>query len=216
VNALLSEESWNSGLVEIYNVIAGDYVYGNPYDLVVFADNHDIQRIYSQLNNDLELLKMAMTFILTTRGIPQIYYGTEIAMKSSRDHGDIRSDFPGGWEGDETNGFNSTGLKKWQLEIQDYLKKLLIWRGTSKAITKGRFIHYKPNSGLYTYFRVLNEEMLMIVINNNEKASYLDTTRYSDVLKDKKKAIGVFDKKEYKLGKKMRVPQKSAIVMDIY
>ena len=216
VNALLSEESWNSGLVEIYNVIAGDYVYGNPYDLVVFADNHDIQRIYSQLNNDLELLKIAMTFILTTRGIPQIYYGTEIAMKSSRDHGDIRSDFPGGWEGDETNGFNSTGLKKWQLEIQDYLKKLLIWRGTSKAITKGRFIHYKPNSGLYTYFRVLNEEMLMIVINNNEKASYLDTTRYSDVLKDKKKAIGVFDKKEYKLGKKMRVPQKSAIVMDIY
>jgi len=216
IDALLAEESWNSGVVNIYKVLASDYVYGNPYDLVVFAGNHDIKRIYSQLNNKIELLKMAMAFILTTRGIPQIYYGTEIAMKSSRDHGDIRSDFPGGWEGDKSNAFESKGLKKWELDTQDYLKKLLKWRGKSAAVTKGRLIHYKPSGGLYTYFRLYNDDLVMVVVNNNKNKKYLDLMRFKDVLKGKKKAIGVLDKKKYDMDKKISIPAKTAFILEVY
>ena len=216
VDALLSEESWNSGLVNIYKVLASDYVYGNPNGLVVFAGNHDIKRIYSQLNNDMKLLKMAMAFILTTRGIPQIYYGTELAMKSSSDHGDIRSDFPGGWEGDKSNAFESKGLKKWQLDAQDYLKKLLKWRVKSEAITKGRLIHYKPSDGLYTYFRLYNDKVVMVVVNNNKNGKELDLRRFSDVLKGKGRGVGVIDSKEYKIDKKISIRGKSTLVIDIY
>ena len=216
VDALLQEESWNSGVVNIYKVLASDYVYGNPYDLVVFAGNHDIKRIYSQLNNNMKLLKMAMAFILTTRGIPQSYYGTEIAMQSSRDHGDIRSDFPGGWEGDKANGFESKRLKKFQLDVQDYFKKLLKWRKKSLAVAKGRLVHYKPRDGMYTYFREFNDQLVMVVVNNNRKLKDLDLKRFSDVLDGKKKAIGIFNRKQYDLDKKITVPAKTTFILDVY
>tara|TARA_B100000029_G_scaffold376498_1_gene371076 strand:+ start:433 stop:2280 length:1848 start_codon:yes stop_codon:yes gene_type:complete len=216
VDALLAEESWNSGVVNIYSILAGDYLYGDPYDLVVFAGNHDIKRIYSQLDNDISLLKMAMGFILTTRGIPQIYYGTEIAMQSSRDHGDIRSDFPGGWEGDKANGFESKRLKKSQLDVQDYFKKLLKWRKKSLAVAKGRLVHYKPRDGMYTYFREFNDQLVMVVVNNNRKLKDLDLKRFSDVFDGKKKAIGVFNRKQYYLDKKITVPAKTTFILDVY
>ena len=216
IDALLAEESWNSGVVNIYKILASDYVYGNPYDLVVFGGNHDMKRIYSQLNNNIKLLKMAMSFILTTRGIPQIYYGTEIAMKSSRDHGDIRSDFPGGWEGDRSNASESKGLKSWELDAQDFLKKLLKWRGKSAAVTIGRLIHYKPSSGLYTYFRLFDDELVMVVINNNKNKKYLDLGHFEDILNGKKKGICALSKKEYDMDKKISIPEKSTLILDVY
>ncbi len=216
INALLSKESWNSGLIDIYKILASDYVYGNPYDLVVFAGNHDIKRIYSQLNKKIELLKMAMGFILTTRGIPQIYYGTEIAMQSSKDHGDIRSDFPGGWKGDKSNAFNSKGLKSWELEAQDYLKRLLKWRGKSEAVTKGSLIHYKPSDGLYTYFRLFNNEVVMVIVNNNKDKKFLDLERFKDILKGKRKGVSVCDDKKVNIDKKINIPAKTTFILDLY
>ena len=103
VNGLLGKEDWNSGIVDIFRVISNDFQYGDPYNLVVFAGNHDMKRIYSQLNEQMDLYKMAMIIISTVRGIPQIYYGTEIAMSSIDDHGALRKDFPGGWPGDKVN-----------------------------------------------------------------------------------------------------------------
>ena len=100
VNGLKGKESWNTGIGDIYRVISTDFVYGDPYNLVIFGGNHDMQRIYSQLDHDIDLYKMAMSIILTMRGIPQIYYGTEIILSSTGDHGQLRTDFPGGWPGD--------------------------------------------------------------------------------------------------------------------
>ena len=78
VQGLMSKEKWDSGIGDIYRVLANDYQYGDPYNLLVFAGNHDMQRIYSQLSENMDIYKMAMSFILTTRGIPQIYYGAEM------------------------------------------------------------------------------------------------------------------------------------------
>ena len=108
ITGLLSKDSWDSGIGNIYRTLSNDFQYGNPYNLVIFAGNHDMQRIYSVLNERLDLLKMAISFIATTRGIPQIYAGTEIAMPSTEDHGELRKDFPGGWENDKINAFDSS------------------------------------------------------------------------------------------------------------
>ena len=116
ITGLLSKDSWDTGIGNIYRTLANDFQYGNPYNLVIFAGNHDMQRIFSQLDERLDLLKMALSFIATTRGIPQIYAGTEIAMPSTEDHGELRKDFPGGWEDDKVNAFDDIGLSSTQIE----------------------------------------------------------------------------------------------------
>lgn len=103
---LTEEEGWGTGLIRIYEMLANDFLYPDPGSLVVFPDNHDMSRFYMQVGEDVGLLKMGLAFFLTTRGVPQLYYGTEVLMTHPGDsHGDIRSDFPGGWDGDSINAF---------------------------------------------------------------------------------------------------------------
>ena len=147
--SLLEKEAWNSGLIKIYDVISNDFLYGDPYNLVVFAGNHDMERIYNQVNEQYPLYEMAMTYVYTTRGIPQVYYGTEILLKGPADHGSLRTDFPGGWNSDKINGFNGLGLTNEQMEAQLFTKQLLNWRKNSLAVTKGTLTHYLPQNGVY-------------------------------------------------------------------
>ena len=115
VEALTSDESWNSGFISVYETLATDFLYGDPNNLVVFPDNHDMSRIFTQVDHDVRKWNMAMTLFLTTRGIPQVFYGTEILMSNpdTDDHGIIRTDFPGGWAQDnQKNGFNDVGLSE--------------------------------------------------------------------------------------------------------
>ena len=216
VKGLLSKESWNSGIGDIYRVIANDYVYGNPYNLVVFGGNHDMTRIFSQLNEDMDLYKMAMTYILTTRGIPQVYYGTEILMTGPSDHGALRSDFPGGWSTDKVNAFDGKGMKRQQKSAQRFIKKLLNWRKESLPITKGEFIHFHPSDGVYVYFRKYEDELVMVLMNNNNKTKNISTDRFFELLADKKQGRSILGNKVYDLTIKINLPAKSALVLEIY
>lgn len=103
VKALNEEETWDEGLVKMYEGLANDFYYASPKDLMVFPDNHDMSRIFTQLKGDIPNTKIALSYILTMPRIPQIYYGTEILMNDFQkpgDHGLIRTDFPGGWQND--------------------------------------------------------------------------------------------------------------------
>jgi neopullulanase len=121
----------NSGLLQLYEMLANDFLYPNPNNLVVFPDNHDMSRFYVQVGEDVELLKMGLTYFLTIRGIPQLYYGTEILMRHDGDsHGDIRADFPGGWPGDKVNAFTGEGLSLEQKELKGYISRIQNWRKT--------------------------------------------------------------------------------------
>ena len=215
VRSLKDSESWNSGIGDVYRVIANDYVYGDPYNLVVFAGNHDMERIYSQLNNNIDLYKMAMSFILTTRGIPQIYYGTEIIMESTADHGELRRDFPGGWKGDKVNGFSRKGLSNKEIEAQKYLKTLLNWRKKSPAITNGKLIHYPPKDGVYVYFRLFDNESVMVLINNNKNKTRVDLERFYEVLKNNKNGISVINNTKYNLKEKISLDKKSVLILEV-
>jgi len=215
VNGLLGNEDWNSGIVDIYRVISNDFQYGDPHNLVVFAGNHDMKRIYSQLNEQMDLYKMAMTIINTVRGIPQIYYGTEIAMSSTGDHGALRKDFPGGWPGDKANAFTGRSLNKKELEAQNFIRKLLNWRKENIAITMGNMIHYPVENGIYVYFRSYNEVLVMVIINNNKKSKTIDPDRFNEVIAEKKQGISILDNKVYDLTTKINLPGKGALILEI-
>ena len=215
VNGLLGNEDWNSGIVDIFRVISNDFQYGDPYNLVVFAGNHDMKRIYSQLNEQMDLYKMAMTIINTVRGIPQIYYGTEIAMSSTGDHGALRKDFPGGWPGDKVNAFTGRSLNKKELEAQNFIRKLLNWRKENIAITMGNMIHYPVENGIYVYFRSYNEALVMVIINNNKRSKTIDPDRFNEVIAEKKQGISILDNKVYDLTTKINIPGKGALILEI-
>ena len=213
--SLQEKENWNSGLIKIYETLSNDFLYGNPYSLVVFADNHDMERIYTQLNEQLSLYKMAMTYIYTTRGIPQVYYGTEILLKGPPDHGTLRTDFPGGWNSDNINGFNGFGLTNEQMEAQLFTKQLLNWRKNSLAITKGTLTHYLPQNGVYVYFRKYNNELVMVLINNNTSDASVSSKRFYEILDDKTQGISVPKKQVFDLENDIQVPGKTALILDL-
>ncbi len=115
-----------------------------------------MDRFFTQVKGDFDLFKLGMLFYATTRGVPQIYYGTEILMNNDDapgDHGVIRSDFPGGWEGDNVDAFKKIGLTTSQLDAQKFTKELLNWRKGATAIHNGSLKHFVPEDGVYVYFR---------------------------------------------------------------
>ena len=75
--ALNEPPTWENGMRRLYNLLALDFAYPSPNNNLIFLDNHDMTRIFLSLGKDLKKLKLALTFLLTTRGIPEIYYGTE-------------------------------------------------------------------------------------------------------------------------------------------
>lgn len=181
--AFTEQEGWSEGMARLYMVLAQDFVYDNPGNTLTFLDNHDLNRYFNTIGNDLDALKMALTFLLTTRGIPQLYYGTELLMDGQEHlgHGDIRKDFPGGWAEDTLNAFISSGRTKEQNEVFNHLKKLLTWRKTNSAVHYGRLLHFLPENGVYTFFRILDNKVVMVMINNSKEKRDLDTSRFSEI-----------------------------------
>jgi glycosidase len=214
---LVDEETWGTGLIKLYEMLVNDILYADPNNLVIFPDNHDMSRIYSQLNEDFDLYKMAMTYVLTMRGIPQIYYGTEVLMSNPEGpaHGSIRSDFPGGWDGDAVNAFTGAGLSKKQKEAQSYLKTLLNWRKNKSVIHHGQLMHYAPENGVYSYFRYNKEEKVMVIFNKNKEKVELSTARFHEMLQDASEVKDVISGKSYPLSQTIEIPARSGLVLEI-
>ena len=157
---LKGETGWRSSMAKIYESLANDYMYGTPNNIMIFPDNHDMDRIFTQLDEDFDLWKMAMSMYFPMRGTFQRYYGTDILMThtGSSDHGDIRADFPGGWKGDTINAFTGEGLSPEQLEAQEWIRTLAKLRRNSCALNSGELLHYIPKDEVYVYFRTFERK----------------------------------------------------------
>ncbi|CAB9493956.1 glycoside hydrolase family 13 protein [Alteromonas macleodii] len=215
VEALNSDESWNSGFITVYETLATDFLYGDPNNLVIFPDNHDMSRIFTQLNNDKAKWNMAMTLFLTTRGIPQVFYGTEILMgnEGTEDHGIIRSDFPGGWPSDsEKNAFSGKGLSGDELWAQERIKTLLALRQTHPQLFKGELKHYAPVDGVYTYFRVAEDTAQKLMVILNKKPVDLPLAKYAEVLGTDVSITRVSDGQTFNASETISLPAMSANV----
>ena len=177
-----SLENPNDGLNKLYLNYTNDFLYKNPLNLVTFLDNHDLNRFFSQVNEDYQKHKMGLGWLLTSRGIPQLYYGGEIAMKGRswpRD-GWVRLDFPGGWAGDKKNAFTQQGLTTEEKDIQDFVKVLGTFRKSSSALKTGATRQYIPKNGFYVYFRYDAKQTVMVVLNPSDKKQEIKFSDYQE------------------------------------
>lgn len=184
VEALNEEESWDKGLVKIYEGLANDFHYANPKSIMVFEGNHDMSRIFTQLKGDIKNTKMAVSTYAMMPRILQLYYGTEILMNdfdNPGDHGLIRTDYPGGWEDDSKNAFTGVGLSSEEKDMQNFVSKLLNYRKESKAIHDGKTVHFAPFEGTYFLFRTLGDETVVLILNKNDKPITIDLIRYAEI-----------------------------------
>lgn len=179
--AFTEPDSWTEGVARLYTVLTQDFLYPNPNTNVIFLDNHDMTRFFTETGRDINVYKMALSFIFTTRGIPQFYYGTEIIMEGDKNKGDgyLRCDFPGGWQGDKRDCFTIGGLTPAEKEAFLFTRGLLNWRKNSQVIQTGKLKHYIPENNLYVYFRYNDNESVMVVLNNsNTESKQLFKSRY--------------------------------------
>lgn len=175
-----------TGLNAIYDHLALDYLFPEPQKILTFLDNHDTDRFLLELPENLGWWKQAMAFLLTSRGIPQIYYGTELLMHGKKEGSDgyVRRDFPGGFPGDNVNAFTAAGRTPMQNEAYDFLSKLLNWRkgAANDVIARGSLKHFMPTNGLYLYQRKLGEKEVYVILNGNDEEVSASMSRYSEVL----------------------------------
>lgn len=188
MNQAFDEETgeWGGGLYKLYDYLTQDIVYADPMNLLVFFDNHDTSRFATtdEKARNLTRYKQAMTFLLTTRGIPQIYYGTEILMTGDKGNGDgeLRKDFPGGWRGDKVNCFVPEGRTALQNEAFDFTRKLLNWRKGNEVLTHGTLKHYSISQGTYVYQRAYNGKSVVVVMNGTDAPQELSLEPYREIL----------------------------------
>ncbi len=212
------QSDFSKGLTRLYESLANDFAYADPQNILVFGDNHDMDRLFTQLNGDAGLTQMALTYLLTIRGIPQIYYGTEVLMdnaKAPNNHGVIRSDFPGGWAGDAVNAFTGQGLNEQQRQMQDFLKKMLRWRKTATSIHSGKTLHFAPFNGIYTYFRYTPQKTIMVVLNNNSSSATVDTRRFEEIIAAKATGKDVLSGEILNLKDGLKLAGKTALVLEL-
>lgn len=212
--ALTQKPDWSSGFIQIYNTLADDYLYPNPFNLVIFADNHDMDRFYRQVHHNYKLFKMGITFIMTMRGIPEFYYGDEILMsnKQSENDGQIRSDFPGGWASDTINAFTGQGLSAKQKKVQSFVKKLVNWRDTHPVVQNGKLMMYLPQNKVFVYFRYNRRKTVMAIFNKANQQRTLNTDRFYERIGNYTKGTDVLSGKTYSLSR-LKVPEQSVLVL---
>jgi glycosidase len=180
--ALTRGQGWTEGVSKIYYTLAKDHFYKDPNRNVVMLDNHDFTRFYTTIKEDFNKYKSGMAFLLTTRGIPQIYYATEILGTGNEapSHGNIRKDFPGGWAGDPANKFSPEGRTPQENEAFNYARTLIRYRNATPALQTGKLMQFVPADGVYTYFRYDDANTVMVVLNTANVDKTLDTSRFAE------------------------------------
>jgi len=215
--ALMEKETFGTGLVRLYEMLANDFIYAHPDNLVTFLGNHDCSRYLPQLDNNVNLAKNAMVWLFTMRGIPQFYYGDEILMTHPKDagHGIIRSDFPGGFAGDTKNAFTGKGLTSEEKDFQQFVKTLLHWRTKTPAVQTGKMIHFAPVDGVYVYFRFNNDSTVMVVINKNTEKYPLKLDRFKRYIGESSKAWDIINNKTISLNKSLMLSPETPMILEL-
>ena len=219
MNQAFDEETgeWGGGLYKLYDYQTQDLVYANPMNLLTFLDNHDTSRFAQtdEMAKNLKRYKQAMVFLLTTRGIPQIYYGTEILMTGDKGKGDgdLRKDFPGGWQGDTRNCFVKNGRTALENEAFEFTRQLLNWRKGNQVIGKGSLKHYSIQNGVYVYQREFNGKSVVVIMNGTDDSKELDLTLYQEIL-PRENALDVLTGKNVNLSGKLRLDERENLILN--
>lgn len=220
--AFNEEPGWDTGITKLYYVLSQDFLYSDPFLNVIFLDNHDLNRYFSSVGRDVDKFKMGLTFILTTRGIPQIYYGSEILMEGEGIDPNKRKNFPGGWPGDPHNAFTKEGRTSLGAEknlpvdeVFEYTKRLVQWRNATPAVHFGKLTHFVPENNVYVYFRYNDDQTIMVMINGNEEDATLNTARFSEITGNFSSAVEITTGRNYTDISRITVPGKTALIFEL-
>jgi glycosidase len=208
---------WDKGMQKVYDNFANDFLYPDINNILLFAENHDTGRFNEIYKGDFKKYQMAMALIATVRGIPQLYYGSELGMAGDKGKGDadIRRDFPGGWAGDSNNAFTKAGRTAQQQQFFDFTSKLFTWRKNKEVIHTGKTTHYLPDNNVYVYFRHNDKESVMVVINNSAEARTFKTARFGESLKKYTAGKDVLTGKMVNVAGEMGMEPKSVLILEL-
>jgi glycosidase len=206
IPALTQPFGWTDGVNKLYYTLSSDFLSKNPMQKVLLLNNHDEPRFFSIVGENVEKQKIGLQWLLTCRGIPQLYYGDEVLMKGFKaPDGLLRSDFPGGFKNDTKNAFTGKGLTEDEKSTQALVKKLTNFRKTSSAIKTGKFMHYIPVDGLYVYFRYDENQTIMCIMNTSETEKEIDFSKYIERTAIFKNARNVITEDTKELSKKTTI-----------
>ena len=209
---------YDKGMIKVYENFTNDFLYPNPDNILTFIENHDTNRFNEIYKNDFRKYQMAITLIATARGIPQLYYGSEIGMSGTKDKGgdaNIRQDFPGGWNGDVKNAFTKTGRTEEQNKFFDFTSKIFSWRKSKEVMHNGKMMHYIPQNNVYVYFRYNETESVMVVINNNPEKQTFTTNRFQENINNYKTGKDIFSNATFNMKNYISIEGKSVLVLEL-
>ncbi len=216
IEALTRKQGWTEGIARLYYTLSNDILFKNPMDNIIFLDNHDLSRFYSMVGENMDKMKSGLALLLTLRGTPVMYYGTEIMMKNFTDpDGKVREDFPGGWKSDILDKFTAKGRTKEENEIFNYIKTLANYRLINPVLATGKFMHFIPQNGVYVYFRYNDKKTVMVILNTNDKPVTVETKRFAERLKGFSMAANVITHHRYLSIDSFTVGANAALVLEL-
>ncbi len=222
VSGLNEEPGWDTGLARIFYTLGQDFLYTDPFLNVIFVDNHDLTRFMTSVGEDYEKYKLGLAMLLTTRGIPQIYYGTEIMKMGGANDPDKRRIFPGGWPGDEINAFTAEGREKLGQkrnlpipEVFEYLRTIVHWRNGKEVIHTGDLTHFIPENNVYVYFRHNEDETVMVVVNGSTGDYSLSLGRFDEFLYRYSSGTDIISGDEFELDSNLLLDGMRAYILEL-
>jgi glycosidase len=217
LEAMKKNYGWTNGVNRLYTTLAEDMLYQNPMNNCIFLDNHDMDRFYSVVGEDWASFKMGIGLLLTERGVPHLYYGTEILMKNFKNPSDamVREDFPGGFEGDPQNKFLSAGRTDSENLAFNYVSKLANFRKTSSAMGNGALMQYIPTKGVYVYFRYDKHQTILCALNSDTVSANLNFQDFTERTKGFETATDIITGTSYPASEKMIIPARSITILEL-
>lgn len=198
---------WEPSMLRIYHSLALDRLYDDPSDILVFLGNHDTPRLAHELGGDSDKIKMAYALLATVRGVPQLYYGDEYGLTSADGtvgHSQERVDMP--WD----------RFTREQVALRKYVADLFTWRKTSEAVTRGGFLHFRPDArNVYVYFRTAKKESVMVILNGGKEDYAVDWDHFSEIsAKFARKGKNVLTGERVKVGENYVVGPGAAAIIE--
>ena len=219
INAALAENNpgWGQGMFRVYNAIAHDATYHDLSKMMIFLSNHDHNRIADSWHQDPDKMKIAYSLLATVRGIPQLFYGDEMMFATGKNYksdGELRMDFPGGWEGDEKDLFSEEGRTGVEKELHDYVKTLFQWRKDKDVIHNGRTMHFMTRDNTYAFFRYNDTEKVFVFVNNSPEEKTIPWSHYAEITSGLGEGVNVVTGEKVTITDSTVVPPSTAIVID--
>lgn len=216
--SLKEDFGWTSGLSKLYLTLSEDRLYSDPMKNVIFLDNHDIDRFYGRVNEDSDLFKMGYAYLMTTRGIPQVYYGTELMWSNTDGEGGWgkkRADMPGGWAEDDRSVFTESGRTPEEQEAFDFVRNITNWRKNAKVIHDGKLTHFIPADNTYVFFRHTDNEAVMVIMNKNEESKSIDRSRFAEFLDNYTTGTNIVDGTTIDVSQNFEIGPKQTAIFEL-